>query len=319
MTTLSSLANIPGYGAYVAKREINEQQDMQNLQKLGALVQLKQHAERQRQAVVESQRQAQIQAEMAAAPTPEAKRAVAMKYAAPDAILRATQPDKPVSQPAEPPDIQLVNFYNGLPANDPRKPLIKRVLDAKSYKAPPPEKTFPVITTPEGVFERRPEGLVQLKVPGTDKPLTQKPTAAEGLTPENAGKVAMAQQSVDAIQDFRKLVFDKSGSLNKGVVAAMSVPFFAGLPGHTEARTARSKIRNAIEAKLRLETGAAATESEIQRTLARFLPTLADTKESAETKLKDLETFFKTSLSLTKGIPQAQAQGGKVVDFWSLK
>jgi hypothetical protein len=65
---------------------------------------------------------------------------------------------------------------------------------------------------------------------------------------------------------------------------------------------ARSAIRNAVEAKLRIETGAAATESEVERTLARFLPTVADTPDSAKFKLDELEKFFKSSLSMTKGV-----------------
>jgi hypothetical protein len=56
-----------------------------------------------------------------------------------------------------------------------------------------------------------------------------------------------------------------------------------------------------VEAKLRLETGAAATESEVERTLARFLPTVADTEDSAKFKLDELQKFFKSALSITKG------------------
>ena len=125
-----------------------------------------------------------------------------------------------------------------------------------------------------------------------------------GLTPENAGKVAMAQQSIDAIGTFRKLAFDKDGGLNRGLIAAVSTPGMAGMPGYSDARIARSAIRNAIEAKLRLETGAAATSSEVDRTLDRFLPTIGDTAESAKFKLDELEKFFKSSLSQTKGVQQ---------------
>lgn len=130
-----------------------------------------------------------------------------------------------------------------------------------------------------------------------------------GMTPENAGKVAMAQQSVEGIGTVRSKIFDKDGKLNVGLVAAINTPIVAGLPFNTDARVVRSAIRNAIEAKLRLETGAAATESEVERTLARFMPTPADTSESAKFKLDELEKFFKTSLSQTKGVkPQVPVE-----------
>lgn len=140
-----------------------------------------------------------------------------------------------------------------------------------------------------------------------------------GLTPENAGKVAMAQQAVEGIGTARGYLFDKDGNFNTKLAAMISTPGFAGLPLNSEARIARSALRNAIEAKLRIETGAAATESEVNRTLARFLPTALDTKESAAFKLDELEKFFKTSLSQTKGVKKTETPAGKVIDFGSLK
>ena len=144
---------------------------------------------------------------------------------------------------------------------------------------------------------RLPDGTI---VPPAAKP--EKPAAEAGLTPENAGKVSMAQQAVEGIGTVRGIIFDKSGKLNRGLVGAMNLPIVSGLPGNSQARIARSAIRNAVEAKLRIETGAAATESEVERTLARFLPTIADTPESAKFKLDELEKFFKGSLALTKGV-----------------
>jgi len=127
--------------------------------------------------------------------------------------------------------------------------------------------------------------------------------AATGLTPENAGKVAMSKQSRDAINTVRGIIFRKDGSMDRAIVGAMGLPVVAGLPMNSRARIARSAVRNAIEAKLRLETGAAATESEIERTVQRFMPTIADTEESAKFKLDELDKFFASSLSMTKGIP----------------
>lgn len=147
--------------------------------------------------------------------------------------------------------------------------------------------------------------LVQLRGDQAAAKNTPKPAGEPGgQSPENAGKIAMGQQAVEAIGTVRGIVFDKDGKLNRSLVAAMNLPIVSGLPGNSQARIARSAIRNAVEAKLRIETGAAATEPEVERTLARFLPTIADTDESAKFKLDELEKFFKTSLSLTKGAPK---------------
>ena len=139
---------------------------------------------------------------------------------------------------------------------------------------------------------------------------SEQPKPDAGMTPENAGKVAMAQQAVQGIDTVRGIVFDKEGKMNRGLIGAMNLPIVSGLPGNSQARIARSAIRNAVEAKLRIETGAAATESEVERTLARFLPTIADTPDSAKFKLDELDKFFRSSLSLTKGVAKPAATGG---------
>src|SRR3990167_9556215 len=97
MPSLASLANIPGYGAYIAKRQMNEQQGMQDLQQASTLLWIKNAIEQQQKLRTTTARQSAIEKEMAAAQTPEERRAIAMKYASPDAILRATQPDKHTS------------------------------------------------------------------------------------------------------------------------------------------------------------------------------------------------------------------------------
>lgn len=152
----------------------------------------------------------------------------------------------------------------------------------------------------------KPDGELE-PIPGG--PAATKAAAAEDpkQSPENAGKIAMGRQAIEGIGTTRGIIFDKDGNLNRALVGAMNLPIVAGLPGNSQARIARSAMRNAVEAKLRIETGAAATEPEVERTLARFMPTVADTKESAKFKMDELEKFFKSSLSITKGAGQAPA------------
>lgn len=126
----------------------------------------------------------------------------------------------------------------------------------------------------------------------------------QGQTPENAGKIAMAQQAVKDLDSAEALLFGQNGRLMNNVVWGMNVPGFAGMPGNTPARNAYSAIQNAVAAKLRLETGAAANQSEVENIARRFMPTPADTSDSARNKLSRLRDFFNTSLSQTKGVKQ---------------
>ena len=123
-----------------------------------------------------------------------------------------------------------------------------------------------------------------------------------GLAGESAGKIAMADQAVLDLRDARSLLFDDKGELNRGTVAAMNVPFTAGVPGNTAARSAYSKLHNAVAAKLRIETGAAATESEVKGILDRFLPKISDPASVAAERLDRLENFMNTTIDLTKGV-----------------
>jgi hypothetical protein len=156
-------------------------------------------------------------------------------------------------------------------------------------------------------FQTPKQGGAPVIVPGV-RPMKD----VDGQTPENAGKIAMAQQAIDGVKTLRGLVFGNNGQPKRSLLAAMNVPGTAGMPGNEDARIAYSALRNAVEAKLRMETGAAATEPEVARTLNRFMPTPFDTKASAEFKLNELERFFSSALSQTKGIrqtPQTQGQG----------
>jgi hypothetical protein len=123
-----------------------------------------------------------------------------------------------------------------------------------------------------------------------------------GMSAESAGKVAMADQAIMDIRGTREIIFDKDGKLNKDIVAAMNVPGTAGLPFNENARGAYSRMYNAVEAKLRIETGAAATEREIKSILNRFLPSISDSDKVAKDKIDRLEEFMNTTIDQTKGV-----------------
>ena len=134
---------------------------------------------------------------------------------------------------------------------------------------------------------------------------------AGGLSGESAGKIAMADQAVLDLQDAKSILFDENGEIKRDIVAAMNIPFTAGMPGNTNARNAYSKIHNSVAAKLRIETGAAATESEVRGILDRFLPKVLDPTSVAKDRLDRLEEFMNTTIDQTKGVRMDQLRSRK--------
>ena len=134
----------------------------------------------------------------------------------------------------------------------------------------------------------------------------------KGLPGESAGKLTMLQQALFDLEDVEKLLFTEGGKgeLIKGLATVANLPGgrafgigtlipeitpFGGERTRTLARQINSKMNNALEAKLRIETGAAATQEEFDRLQTRFGITGFDTTASARDKIKRLKAFFKNA------------------------
>lgn len=155
------------------------------------------------------------------------------------------------------------------------------------------------------------QSVVPSAVPGGQQDLEptafdefRRPTgfqAKEGLTGESAAKLTMVQQALTDLESVEKQLFTKEGKFLRGRAAAANLPGgrIPGIPSvgfGTEARQISSKINNALEAKLRIETGAAATQEEFNRLQDRFGITAFDTAQSAKSKLKRLKTFMRNAI-----------------------
>ena len=116
-----------------------------------------------------------------------------------------------------------------------------------------------------------------------------------------AGQLAIVKQGQDAIGDIKNLMFDKNGDLNKGVVteaAGINVPLVGKTPAFSDAaRKLRTAFYNMANAKLRLESGAAVPESEVQRTADAYLASALDSDATAQFKLQAPEQYFKDFLA----------------------
>lgn len=166
------------------------------------------------------------------------------------------------------------------------------------------------ITPPEGTEATVPMMPQQIALPGGQTTVVQIPSRGvppaggvkpSGLTPAHplsmdaAGKIAMLNQASEDIDQAMGLMF-KDGKFDKGLVAKMNVPLTAGLGG--DARIAYSAIHNAVAAKLRAETGAAANRDEVDDIARRFMPTVLDTDESARNKMTRLKQFMNEAVDV---------------------
>jgi hypothetical protein len=120
-------------------------------------------------------------------------------------------------------------------------------------------------------------------------------------TPENAGRQAMISSAYSVIEPVRKSLFPKAtkddryaGQVDRGTVFSMygSMPF-------SEGRQRAQELEEAVQAKLRLETGAAANIGEVKSIIKRYEPSPLDSDDAIRSKLQRLEKFFESSLEIT--------------------
>ncbi len=105
--------------------------------------------------------------------------------------------------------------------------------------------------------------------------------------------------------DMAVSIFFPNGKYNKNIAYTTSL---FGKLATGDARTAYTSIRRAIEVILRLRTGAAAPESEVQSYLNQFMPNFLDESIDAEIKLNALIDFFE---GVTRGINEGRRTDDK--------
>ena len=113
---------------------------------------------------------------------------------------------------------------------------------------------------------------------------------ASKLSAESAGKVALIKQGEQDINRFKNLITNSDGSFNRKKLASMDVPF--GLAG---GRQENSTLFNAVNARLRLESGAAVPEAEVKRALKTFAPSALDSNDTINSKINRMNEFFATA------------------------
>ncbi len=122
---------------------------------------------------------------------------------------------------------------------------------------------------------------------------------ANPLSGEAGPRASMAQNGMEQLAEAKNLLTDpKTGKFNLNTIASATtdIPGMgAGLP-FSQGRQARNALSNAVEAQLRLETGAAVNAGELPRIIDRLLPSLFDNEATKAQKLNNLDRLLSGTL-----------------------
>lgn len=107
-------------------------------------------------------------------------------------------------------------------------------------------------------------------------------------TAEAAAKEQLLIGGLQNVKEFKAMLIPDGETVNRELLFGLSTraPF-------TQGREAYTLIYDAIEAKLRAESGAAVPEPEVQRMAKRFVPSMLDNDQTIKTKLQKMEEFLK--------------------------
>lgn len=123
----------------------------------------------------------------------------------------------------------------------------------------------------------------------------------KGETAEKAGKAAMVGVASETLSGIMgELIDPNTGSVDRMLVSTMygNVPYSKG-------RMLRSQLEDVLQTKLRLETGAAANEAEVEKIIDRFQPSPLDSDAGIKDKLERLQRFM--DLTIDKADPELAA------------
>jgi hypothetical protein len=120
---------------------------------------------------------------------------------------------------------------------------------------------------------------------------------------ESAGKVALIKQGLSDVESLDKNITNPDGSYNRAKIISMN------LPGEIGSRDEYSKLYNSINARLRLESGAAVPPAEVKAAFTSFAPRTFDSDKTIRSKLQRQKDFF---LSAEKEI--GQGRGAKPIN-----
>ena len=128
----------------------------------------------------------------------------------------------------------------------------------------------------------------------------------EGHPGDTAAKVALVREGVRAVGDVSSVFAPDGGNINRTAIAEA----WGNIPG-TEGARLRNLVENAIGNRLRIESGAAASEVEVRRMADRYLPKPYMNDREIQQRLAGLRQYFTDfETALLPGGRQVPAAGG---------
>lgn len=187
-------------------------------------------------------------------------------------------------------------------------------IDALGKKDKSDDKVYPTtfvddVTGLPMVIDRDGNMRQATTTPGT-KPVPR-PSA---LTPESAAKARLIKQAVGYMPQIKKMYLGSDPQkpvVDKGLVATAELR----IP-KTRGRQASTLILDAVEAKLRAESGAAVPKEEVARMAKRFIPSALDSDETVIMKLNNLEGFLSGTQELMD-TGRGNKDAGGMDQFWT--
>lgn len=211
---------------------------------------------------------------------------------------------------------QLIAERDKYPEGDPRRSIYDNAIGKETA---PPARNAQFVELPTGrTVGGKPEfqtfAVVGVNEDGTPKLAPQGRPAIKSalvdvntgtMSPENAAKTQLVDGALADLREFRDMVIP-DGKVNRTILAGLAAPGMSGIPG-TDSRKAYSLIYNAIEAKLRAQSGAAVPELEVVREVARFVPNILDNEKTILSKMDRLEGFLKGTYVRIKDAGESKA------------
>lgn len=183
---------------------------------------------------------------------------------------------------------QMIAEMNKLPPNDPARAVYRQAISKATTHAPAAQMNnygSPVAGIgPDGkpvFFQTSKTGGAPSIVPGVapaPKPATP-PTEAEAKAAFYAGNMKAASQVLDSLESNG---FDPTSPTSQ--VGTLMAGGATNLLANKQAQQARQAQNQWAEQMLRMQTGAAATQDEINRTVRTYFPSVGDTPEVVEQK-----------------------------------
>lgn len=133
--------------------------------------------------------------------------------------------------------------------------------------------------------------------------------APRKFSPDQAAKLSMMTQGIQDAERFKNMIIKSDGTIDRKLIGQTNP--LGGVTGpvpFTKGTEAYSYIYNAIESKLRAESGAAVPETEVTRMARRFVPSYSDTDAAIKSKMQRLEDYLGNSLDIVD--PSGQLKAG---------